>query len=134
MDTKSIAESYFARIGDGHEHAISMPNIDSPKGRSVDRILRRLIENANNSGDCIINVGNGIYRPIPGDPVDDSEFREYIMKDLSRKHSVEQKIYSMQFAYEARRSEIQYAKQQAEGSKGGKRTRGNPAQLRLPGM
>ena len=114
MNARMLAESYFSRIGDGHNNAISRPNINSPHGRSVDRILRRLIEHANNNGDCIINVGNGIYRPIPGDITDDLEFKEYIMKDLSRKHAVEKKIYSMKFAYEARRSEMQYAKHQAQ--------------------
>lgn len=114
MNTKAIAESYFVRIGDGHRNAISRPNINSDQGSSVDRILRDLIEKANNNVDCIINVGNGIYRPIPGDPVNDSEFKEYIMKDLSRKRSIETKIYNMQFAYETRRKEMNYAKQQAE--------------------
>ena len=63
---KDQAMDYFSRISDGHGNAIQRP-----WNRVVDRCLRKMIERANNNGDCIINVGNGIYRPIPGDPVDE---------------------------------------------------------------
>ena len=69
---KDQAMDYFVRIPDGHKNAIQRP-----WNRVVDRCLRGMIEKANNNGDCIINVGNGIYRPIPGDPVDEKELDEY---------------------------------------------------------
>lgn len=36
-----------------------------------DRQFRRKVEEANRNGDCIINVGNGYYRPVPGDTTDE---------------------------------------------------------------
>lgn len=114
----ALAESYFIRIGDGHEHAISRPNIKSGEGDRVDRTLRAMVERANHNGDCIINVGNGYYRPIPGDLVDETEFREYISREDSRFAKICGKIVSMRFAFEAKRKEIAYAKQQAERKKG----------------
>ena len=47
-----------------------------------DRKFRKMVESANNEGDCIINVGNGYYRPVPGDPVDEKELQEYLPEHL----------------------------------------------------
>ena len=67
---KSEAERLFDRIGTGSARAIQRP-----KDAKVDRQLRRLIADANHSGnDCIINDGNGYYRP--GDE-DEAEFEAY---------------------------------------------------------
>ena len=44
-----------------------------PANPLEDRILRKQIETANTKDDCIINVGNGYYKPVPGDPVDEKE-------------------------------------------------------------
>ena len=84
------ADDYFSRIPDGHRRAMRRPSV--PK---VDRQLRRKIEEANRNGDCIINVGNGIYRPIPGDPVDEKELHEYLHKEKSRARSLGSKISVM---------------------------------------
>ena len=85
------ASDYFNRIPDGHKNAIHRP-----WNRSVDRVLRGMIERANNNGDRIINVGNGIYRAMPGDPVDQKEFNEYIGKEKSRAKSILLKVGSME--------------------------------------
>lgn len=90
------AEDYFNRIPDGHRRAMQRPS-----NQYVDRQLRKLIERANNNGDCIINVGNGIYRPIPGDPVDEKEFNEYLNKDRSRASSLIIKGAVMLHTFEA---------------------------------
>lgn len=79
MTAREKAEDYFHRICDGHRNAIQRP-----ADPSVDRIFRNMIEKANCNGDCIINVGKGVFRPIPSDPVDEAAFHEYIAKDLHR--------------------------------------------------
>ena len=76
---RETAESYFIRISDGHRNAIQRP-----ADPNVDRILGRMIEKANCDGDCIVNTGKGIFRPIPSDPIDTSMYHEYVNKDLSR--------------------------------------------------
>lgn len=50
------------RIPVGHRNAMSRPS-----NPNDDRRLREQIEKANNNGDCIINVGDGYYRPDPND-------------------------------------------------------------------
>ena len=87
---KDQAMDYFSRISDGHKNAIQRP-----WNRVVDRCLRKMIEKANNNGDCIINVGNGIYRPIPGDPVDEKELNEYLGKELHRARAIQLKRLCM---------------------------------------
>ena len=52
----------------GHANAVQRP-----ANPVEDRILRGKIEKANRSDDCIINVGHGYYRPVPGDATDESE-------------------------------------------------------------
>ena len=89
------AKEYFDRIPDGHRNAIQRP-----WNRVVDRSLRKMIERANNNGDCIINVGNGIYRPIPGDPVDEKELNEYLGKELHRARAIQIKRLSMKQTFE----------------------------------
>lgn len=88
------AKEYFDRIPDGHRNTMRRP-----WNQSVDRTLRDMIERANCNGDCIINVGNGIYRPIPSDPVDTKEFHEYIAKDKSRAKSLLLKTECMETAF-----------------------------------
>lgn len=79
----------------GHENAVQRP-----ANPLEDRKLRREIEQANQNGDCIINVGHGIYRPIPGDPIDEAELREYLAKDLSRARKVLSKRKEMSKTFE----------------------------------
>ena len=74
-----------------------------PANPYEDRELRRNIEKANNDGDCIINVGNGYYRPVPGDHTDEKELTEYLNKDLSRARAILKKRLAMKLTFERRR-------------------------------
>ena len=98
------AKEYFDRIPDGHKNAIQRP-----WNRSVDRNLRSMIERANNNGDCIINVGEGIYRPVPGDPVDEKELNEYLNKELHRARSIQLKRLCMKKTFEGWKDSAAYA-------------------------
>ena len=134
MDAKTTAESYFIRIADGHEHAIQRPSLHTEFGERADRLLRKMVEDANHTGDCIINVGNGYYRPIPGNVVDEKEFHEYINKDSSRKEALSDKINAMQEAFENRRKEGTYARQQKQGKTGRTGSSKDFTQLRIQGL
>lgn len=134
MNAKEVAESYFIRISDGHEHAIQRPPLHTESGESADRLLRKMVENANHNGDCIINVGNGYYRPIPGDVVDEKEFHEYIHKDASRKEALNDKINAMQETFNNRRKEGDYAEQQKEREKRRTGSSEDFTQLRIQGL
>lgn len=83
MNRKGEALRLFNLIPDGHAEPLQRPS-----NSYTDRILRNMIEDANKKGDCIINVGHGIYRPVPGDPVDESEFNKYIKSELSRARKI----------------------------------------------
>lgn len=99
MDIKTIAESYFNRITCGHRNAIKRPDKLMFNFEEIDRELRRLIEKANHNGDCIINVGNGYYRPIKTDPVDALEYKQYKKVGRSRIEKLELKEQTMDIAY-----------------------------------
>ena len=90
------AQTYFDRIPDGHRNAIQRP-----ANMNVDRAFRKMIENANNNGDCIVNIGDGVFRPIPGDPVDEKAFHEYIGKELHRARAVQYKRLCMKQTFES---------------------------------
>ena len=72
------AEQIFNRITDGRGNAVQRPDMGTTFGKNVDRALRRIVNKANKNGDCIINVGNGYYRPRPGVPVEKTELKEYL--------------------------------------------------------
>ncbi len=90
------AQTYFDRIPDGHKHAIQRP-----ANMNVDRAFRKMIEHANNNGDCIVNIGDGVFRPIPGDPVDEKAFHEYIGKELHRARAIQYKRLCMKQTFES---------------------------------
>lgn len=77
----------------GHRFAV--------KREGDDRQFRAEIEAANRNGDCIINVGNGYYRPNPNDPIDCAEFEEYCNKELSRARAIQFKRLMMKKAFDA---------------------------------
>ena len=79
----------------GHEHPMQRP-VNSIE----DRIIRKQIEKANTNGDCIINVGRGYYRPVPGDSVDEKELDEYLAKDLHRARAILFKRLNMKKTFE----------------------------------
>lgn len=78
-------------------HAKPLQRLPNP---SEDRKFRGEIEKANSSGDCIINVGNGYYRPVPGDPVDEKELDEYLAKELHRARTIQKKRLDMKMTFE----------------------------------
>lgn len=73
--------------------------IKRPVNPSVDRMLRMLIEHANNNGDYIINDGDGYYRPRRGDGFDEHCFDLYTAKELKKAKAIEDKIASMRNAF-----------------------------------
>lgn len=89
-------------INDGHKN-ITKRHPDP----YVDRKERAIIEHENHNGDCIINVGDGYYRPVPGEPVDDKEYNEYIAKERSRARKILSKVLSMQLAHARKKFEIE---------------------------
>lgn len=118
-DSREIARGYFNRITSGHKNTVSRPDLGLPGNESIDRQLRLLVEEANHNGDCIINVGNGYYRPIPGDPVDELEFKEYTSKDDSRAGKLWDKIYSMKTTFSNWRKEGQHGEEKQRERKTG---------------
>ena len=92
------AAQLFSRIPDGHTNPLRRPS-DS----YTDRRLRTMVEDANNKGDCIINVGSGYYRPLPDDEVDEKELHEYLNKELSRARKILKKRLAMKIAFEKRK-------------------------------
>lgn len=109
---KEQAQEYFSRIPDGHRNAIQRP-----WDRVVDRTLRAMIEKANNNGDCIINVGDGICRPVPWDPVDEKEFHEYLNKEDSRANAIQLKRLCMQKTFEGWKNNATYFEHKRETEK-----------------
>ena len=89
------AERLFNKIGFGKKSMVARPS------RSyVDRQLRRLINNANKNGDCIINAGFGYYRPTPGIPEEEKELKEYLWAELTRGRDVLYKRLKMHDTFE----------------------------------
>ena len=94
-EEKSEAERLFDLIGVGAAYAVRRP-----KDPKVDREFRRLIAEANASGnDCIINAGYGYYRP--GDD-DDFEAELYFASERSRAKEILRKLRRMEEVYNRR--------------------------------
>ena len=93
-EEKSEAERLFDRIGTGAAYALRRP-----KDAKVDRQLRKLIADANLSGDCIINDGSGYFRPGEDDDV---AFETYIRSERSRAREILKKTASMQRVFDRR--------------------------------
>lgn len=95
MSCKDDAMNLFLRIGIGAENAVGRPVNDY-----TDRALRRLIEDSNNNGDCIISGKNGYYRPRKNVPEENMEFNKYERQELKRARSILYKRKNMKKAYE----------------------------------
>lgn len=93
-EEKSEAERLFDKIGTGAAYALRRP-----KDAKVDRQLRKLIADANLSGDCIINDGSGYFRPGEDD---DIAFETYIAAERSRAREILRKTSRMQQVYDRR--------------------------------
>lgn len=63
---------------------VGRPEVIDKSNSTIDRAIRELVEQANRNGDCIINAGEGCFRPIPGNVVDEYYFYEYMAKEKSR--------------------------------------------------
>lgn len=71
-----------------------------PRNTVVDRELRKKIEERNASGeDCIINVGEGYFRPVKGSEVDEWAFGYYKAKEMKRVKSILDKLEAMEKAF-----------------------------------
>lgn len=88
---KSEAEKLFDRIKTDRVHALKVPN------RNTD--FRELVAEANRNGDCIINNGEGYYRPGPDD---EKELDRYLFRELRRAKAINEKVDAMRESYYGR--------------------------------
>lgn len=94
MKTKNQeAMEAFNRIETGKHAAVSRPR--DPRS---DRVLRKMIEEAQSNGDIIINLGDGYYRPDFSKPDEVQEYRHYIAQKESRITAHQKTINGMQKA------------------------------------
>lgn len=87
---KSHAEILFDKIGTGRERALKRPT------GHADRHLRQLIATANINGDCIINIGDGYFRPGKDD---EDALRQYLSMEEHRGYEILYKVHCMEKAY-----------------------------------
>lgn len=73
--------------------------IKRPKNPSIDRAFRQLIAEANLNGDCIINNGEGYYRPGKEDYL---EVAEYLLREHAKARELMSKCVAMRQAYNRR--------------------------------
>ena len=95
-----MVQTIFDRITTGAGNAVGRPSVIDKNNSTIDRALRELVEQANRNGDCIINAGEGYFRPIPGNVVDEYYFHEYVAKEKSRLKELDKKIGAMETTYE----------------------------------
>ena len=91
-EEKTQAEKLFDMIRDDRP-------LKRPKNPNVDRALRKMIEHANNHGDCVINNGTGYYRPDPRNEIDEYAFHLYKSKELAKAKAIISKIEAMDNAF-----------------------------------
>ena len=100
MTAADMAQAIFDRITSGAGSAVGRPDVIDKSNSTIDRTLRELVEKANRNGDCIINAGEGYFRTIPGNVVDEYYFHEYMAKEKSRLKELDKKIGAMETTYE----------------------------------
>ena len=100
MTAADMAQAIFDRITSGDGSAVGRPDVIDKSNSTIDRTLRELVEKANRNGDCIINAGDGYFRPIPGNTLDEYYFHEYIVKEKSRIKELNKKISTMETTYD----------------------------------
>lgn len=71
-----------------------------PSDPCMDRKLRKEIEEANKKDDCIINNGNGYFRPVPGVKEDEAALDAYLAKELHRARAIQYKRLSMKRTFQ----------------------------------
>lgn len=99
MTAADMAQTIFDRITSGAGNAVGRPSVIDKNNSTIDRALRELVEKANRNGDCIINAGDGYFRPIPCSVVDEYYFHEYMAKEKSRLKELDKKIGAMETTY-----------------------------------
>ena len=100
MRTADMAQAIFDRITSGAGSAVGRPDVIDKSNSTIDRTLRELVEKVNRNGDCIINAGEGYFRTIPGNVVDEYYFHEYMAKEKSQLKELNKKIGAMETTYE----------------------------------
>ena len=105
MTASDMAQTIFDRITSGAGSAVGRPDVIDKSNSTIDRALRELVEKANRNGDCIINAGDGYFRPIPGNALDEYYFHEYLGKERSRVKELKNKVSTMETTYEMWRKE-----------------------------
>ena len=93
-EAKSEAEILFDKIGTGAAWAVKRP-----RDSRTDRQLRRLISEANQNGDCIINDGSGYFRPGEDD---DIAFETYMRTEWLKIDESRRKLKKMRETYDRR--------------------------------
>lgn len=88
---KKSAEALFDLIKTGRENALIVPNSFTD--------FRKLVAEANKKGDCIINTGEGYYRPGPDE---EDELKLYLYRELHRANEITDKVDAMREAYYGR--------------------------------
>lgn len=88
-----MAQTIFDRIASGAGNAVGRPAVIDKSNSTIDRALRELVEQANRNGDCIINAGEGYFRPIPGN-VEAKTTANYGDDGVSQKTTIKQGIAS----------------------------------------
>lgn len=88
---KSHARRLFDRIKTGRKNALYVENRNTS--------FRALVTEANMNGDCIINNGEGYYRPGPDD---EDEVEYYLRREMHRAEIIEDKVQAMKEAYYGR--------------------------------
>lgn len=89
--SKTRAEALFDMIRTGRKNALKVPNNFTA--------FRTLVADANKNGDCIINNGEGYYRPGPDD---EDELKHYLYRELHRADEITDKVDAMREAYYGR--------------------------------
>ena len=92
-DVQLLSEIWFDQIG---KH--SRP-VKRPASQRVDRAFRRRVEEANLHGDCIINIGEGYFRPSPDDDEGLFAYGLYRARELKKAKAIIEKISAMDKAF-----------------------------------
>lgn len=92
-DVQLLSEIWFDQID-----RYSRP-LKRPASKRVDRAFRRRVEEANLHGDCIINIGEGYFRPSPDDDEGRYAYGLYRARELKKAKAIIEKISAMDKAF-----------------------------------
>ena len=89
------AEEFLKTIPIGHRDPLPRPCNNEKRDRQLRAYAAKACIEAKDIGDCVINVGNGYYRPDLTDPVDLKETLEYLRKDRSMVSKINTRTFNM---------------------------------------